>query len=103
MIGIASMKMHSVLCLKCVIVLALGLLILLLLTLAVTVPMTVLLIVLWTVSFSFFLNGKVVFIMCNPFCLIEKDCIDCDYDCELFDYHSAVLDEMFCDFYDSVI
>ena len=41
--------------------------------------------------------------MCNPFCLIEKDCIDCDYDCEFFDYHSAVLDEMFCDFYDSVI
>ena len=49
------------------------------------------------------LNGKVVFIMCNPFCLCEKDCPNCDVDCEYFDYHSAILDEQLSNFYDDVL
>lgn len=96
--------MLSALCLKCVIVMGLGPPpLLLLLTLAVIVLLIVLLIVLWTISSYFFLNGKVVFIMCNPFCLCEKDCPNCDVDCEYFDYHSAILDEQLSNFYDDVL
>ena len=50
-IGIVFMKMHSVLCLKCVINSVLGLITL---TLVPIVLVIVSLIVLWTISFSFF-------------------------------------------------
>ena len=44
------------------------------------------------------LNGKVVFIMCNQFCILENDCPNCDSDCEFFDYHLAILDEQLSNF-----
>ena len=53
--------------------------------------------------YSLILNGKVVFIMCNQFCILEKDCPNCDSDCEFFDYHLAILDEQLSNFYDSVL
>ena len=65
------MKMHSVLCLKCVMATALGLLVPLLLTLAITVPLIVLLIVLWTISFSFFKRLiEVLFMFMKIFILV---------------------------------
>lgn len=44
-----------------------------------------------------------MFIMCNQFCILEKDCPNCDSDCEFFDYHLAILDEQLSNFYDSVL